>query len=115
MFIKLTHKNTPVIFNINKIISFRLDVDKDGRTATKVFLESGAHTFVDEQVKVLHKLLNNPTQSLSYEYEVPSIPDRMEEQYNREMQSPRVMEFDRPKRVRQYTATPRYGNSEDRW
>ena len=114
MFIKLTHYGSPIIFNTDKIISFRLDVDLKGNTMTKVFLVSGAHTFVDEDVKVLHKLLNKPV--LDYEYDVPTIPDRFENQYNREMVSPRVMDFDRPKRVRQYTSRPtRSPYEQDKW
>ena len=107
MFVKLTHNGTPTIFNVNSIVSFRLDIEpKSGTSMTKVFLTSGAHTFVDEDVKVLHKMLNNPSSSVNYEYEVPAIPDRFEDQYNREMSSPRSMTFDRPKRTRQYTARP---------
>ena len=115
MFIKLTHYGNPIIFNTDKIVSFRLDIDLKGNTMTKLFLVSGAHTFVDEDVKVLHKLLNNAAKMIDYDYEVPTIPDRFENQYNRDMSSPRVMEFERPKRVRQYTATPRYGTNADVW
>lgn len=116
MFIKLTHYGNPIIFNTDKIVSFRLDADNKGNTLTKLFLVSGAHTFVDEGIIVLHKLLNNPSTHLTYDYDVPTIPDRMENQYNRDMVSPTAMEFDRPKRVRQYSSRPRYNEYEtDRW
>ena len=119
MFVKLTHNGTPTIFNVNNIVSFRLDIEpKSGASMTKVFLTSGAHTFVDEDVKELHKLLNNPGRSLSYEYEVPAIPDRFEDQYNREMSSPKSITFDRPKRTRQYNARPSnspFQEQVDRW
>ena len=115
MFIKLTHYGTPTIFNINAIVSFRLDIDiKTNESKTKIFLMSGAHTFVDEDVKVIHKILNNPSKNLDYEYEVPPIADRMENQYNREMSSPRSMTFERPKRTRQYSARP-MNEFVDRW
>lgn len=115
MFVKLTHNGTPTIFNVDTIVSFRLDVEpKSGASMTKVFLTSGAHTFVDEDVKSVHKMLNNPTKYIDYEYEVPPIADRMENQYNRDMSSPRSMTFDRPKRTRQYSATP-FHEQTDRW
>jgi len=115
MFIKLTHYGNPIIFNVDKIVSFRLDIDNKGNTLTKLFLVSGAHTFVDEGIIVLHKLLNKP--ELDYSYDVPTIPDRMENQYNRDVASPNAMEFERPKRVRQYNTRPRYNEYEhnDRW
>jgi len=115
MFIKLTHYGNPIIFNVGKIVSFRLDTDAKGNTLTKLFLVSGAHTFIDEDVITLHKMVNNP--QVSYDYEVPTIPDRMENQYNRDVASPNAMEFDRPKRVRQYNTRPRYNEYEhnDRW
>ena len=97
MFVKLTHYGLPTIFNVADIVSFRLDIDNKGNEKTKLFLVSGAHTFVDEGVKELHRYLNDikmGKEVVSYEYDVPSIPDRMEGQYNREMQSPRAMEYE---------------------
>ena len=115
MFVKLTHYGNPIVFNTDKIVSFRLDIDLKGNTMTKVFLTSGAHTFVDEGVKELHKLFNNPAKFMDYEYDVPTIPDRFEGQYNRDMASPIAMEFERPKRVRQYNARPQYNTANERW
>ena len=115
MFVKLTHNGTPTIFNVDTIISFRLDVEpKSGASMTKVFLMSGAHTFVDEDVKTIHKMLNNPSITIDYGYDVPPIPERFENQFNRDMGSPRSMTFDRPRRVRQYNATP-FPEQSDRW
>lgn len=90
MFIKLTHYGLPTCFNIAHIVSFRLDVDMKGQEKTKLFLISGAHTYVDEGVKELHHLLNDVKYGKvlpDYEYDVPSIPDRMESQYNRDTKS----------------------------
>ena len=106
MFIKLTHYGTPTCFNIAHIVSFRLDIDPKGQEKTKIFLISGAHTFIDEGVKELHHLLNDVKFGKvlpDYDYEVPSIPERMESQYNREANNrPQQNDFDYRQRKRSY-------------
>ena len=65
MFVKLTHYGLPTIFNVADIVSFRLDIDNKGNEKTKLFLVSGAHTFVDEGVKELHRYLDRKSTRLN--------------------------------------------------
>jgi hypothetical protein len=85
MLVKLTRRGKPTIFNASHIVTMYMDTDlKNGEFKTKIITTNGI-VFVDEPLNVVHEELNKALGGefpLEYDYEVPSIDDRMENKYN---------------------------------
>ena len=86
MLIKLTHRGTPTIVNVNHIVSMFMDTDKkSGIFETKITTTNGI-IFVEETPPQIQELswqaLNGDKPNT--DYEVPTIEQRMEKSYNNE-------------------------------
>jgi hypothetical protein len=84
MLIKLTHRGTPTIVNVDHIVSIYMDTDmKSGIYGTKVTTTNGI-VFVEETLNVIQKLAWQVKNGIPPEmdYEVPTIEQRMEKSYN---------------------------------
>ena len=84
MLIKLTHRGTPTLVNVDHIVSIYMDTDmKSGLFQTKITTTNGI-VFVEEGPKVIQKMawqvLNGVPPEM--DYEVPTIDSRMEKSYN---------------------------------
>ena len=84
MLIKLTHRGTPTIVNVNHIVTMYMDTDmKSGIYQNKITTTNGI-VFVEEtppQVqKMAWQVLNGVPPDM--DYEVPTIEQRMEKSYN---------------------------------
>lgn len=84
MLIKLTHRGTPTLVNVDQIVSIYMDTDmKSSLVQSKVTTTNGI-VFVEESLNVIHKMVwqvksgNAP----DMDYEVPTIEQRMEKSYN---------------------------------
>lgn len=86
MLIKLTHRGTPTLINVDQIVSIYIDTDmKSGLVQTKITTTNGI-VFVEEGLNVIHKLVwqvknGNPPEM---DYEVPTIDNRLEKSFNNE-------------------------------
>jgi hypothetical protein len=84
MIIKLTHRGTPTLINVDQIVSIYMDTDmKSGIYGTKVTTTNGI-VFVEETLNVIQKLAWQVKNGIPPEmdYEVPTIEQRMEKSYN---------------------------------
>jgi len=86
MLIKLTHRGTPTIVNVNHIVTMYMDTDmKSGLFQTKITTTNGI-VFVEEGPNCIHKMawqvLNGVPPEM--DYEVPTIDNRMEKSFNQE-------------------------------
>ena len=84
MLIKLTHRGTPTIVNVNHIVSMFMDTDmKSGIYQTKITTTNGI-IFVEESLNVIQKMVWQVKNGVPPEmdYEVPTIEQRMEKSYN---------------------------------
>jgi len=86
MLIKLTHRGTPTLVNVDHIVSIYMDTDmKSGLVQSKVTTSNGI-VFVEETLNVIQKLAWQVKNGIPPEmdYEVPTIDSRMEKSYNNE-------------------------------
>lgn len=86
MLIKLTHRGTPTLVNVDQIVSIYMDTDmKSGIVGTKVTTTNGI-VFVEETLNVIQKLAWQVKNGIPPEmdYEVPTIDNRMEKSFNNE-------------------------------
>ena len=86
MLIKLTHRGTPTIVNVNHIVTMYMDTDmKSGIYQNKITTTNGI-VFVEEtppQVqKMAWQVLNGVPPEM--DYEVPTIEQRMEKSFNQD-------------------------------
>ena len=86
MLIKLTHRGTPTLVNVDQIVSIYMDTDmKSGIVGTKITTTNGI-VFVEETLNVIQKMVwqvKNGTPP-EMDYEVPSIDNRMEKSFNQD-------------------------------
>ena len=86
MLIKLTHRGTPTLVNVDQIVSIYMDTDmKSGIVGTKVTTTNGI-VFVEETLNCIHKMVWQVKSGTPPEmdYEVPTIDNRMEKSFNNE-------------------------------
>ena len=86
MLIKLTHRGTPTLINVDHIVSIYMDTDmKSGLVQSKVTTSNGI-VFVEETLNVIQKLAWQVKNGIPPEmdYEVPTIDNRMEKSFNNE-------------------------------
>ena len=84
MLIKLTHRGTPTIVNVNHIVSMFMDTDmKSGIYQTKITTTNGV-IFVEETPPQVQKMAWQVKNGVPPEmdYEVPTIEQRLEKSYN---------------------------------
>ena len=82
--IKLTHRGTPTLVNVDQIVSIYMDTDmKSGIVGTKITTTNGI-VFVEEGLNLIHKMVWQVKSGTPPEmdYEVPTIEQRMEKSYN---------------------------------
>lgn len=88
MLVKFTTKGKPTLINVNHIVGVRMDTEqKSGDYMSKIFLSTSLMVFVDEPMDEVHKIINDALSGVhvpSYDYEVPSVDDRFQGQYNTE-------------------------------
>ena len=86
MLIKLTHRGTPTLVNVDHIVSIYIDTDmKSGLVQSKVTTTNGI-VFVEEGLKVIQEMVWQVKNGVPPEmgYEVPTIDNRMEKSFNNE-------------------------------
>ena len=86
MLIKLTHRGTPTLINVDQIVSIYLDTDmKSGLVQSKITTTNGI-VFVEEGLNHIHKLVWQVKngQAPEMDYDVPTIEQRLEKSYNNE-------------------------------
>ena len=86
MLIKLTHRGTPTLVNVDHIVSIYMDTDmKSGIVGAKITTTNGI-VFVEEGLKVIQKMVWQVKNGVPPEmnYEVPTIDNRMEKSFNNE-------------------------------
>ena len=86
MLIKLTHRGTPTLVNVDHIVSIYMDTDmKSGLVQSKVTTSNGI-VFVEEGLNCIHKMVWQVKSGLPPEmdYEVPTIEQRMEKSFNQD-------------------------------
>jgi len=92
MLVKLTAKGKPTLVNVKHIVGVRKDTDqKSGEYMTKIFLSTGLLVFVDEEMDVVHKIVNDTlagTQEIDYSYDIPLVDEKFQRQFNREYNEP---------------------------
>jgi len=84
MLIKLTHRGTPTLVNVDHIVSIYIDTDmKSGLVQTKITTTNGI-VFVEEGLNQIHKMVWQVKSGIPPEmdYEVPTIDSRIEKSYN---------------------------------
>ena len=106
----------PTLINVNHIVGVRKDTEqKSGNYMVKIFLSTSLMVFVDEEMEVVHKLINDALQGThipSYDYEVPSVDEKFESQFNNDFHNPRYNA--QPQRYdnnRGRVPRPRYNNN----
>jgi len=86
MLVKFTTKGKPTLVNVNHIVGVRKDTEqKSGDYMTKIFLSTSLLVFVDEEMDEVHKLINDALSGVhipSYDYDVPSVDEKFQAQYN---------------------------------
>lgn len=86
MLIKLTHRGTPTLVNVDQIVSIYMDTDmKSGLVQTKITTTNGI-VFVEETLNVIQKMVWQVKNGIPPEmdYEVPTIEQRMEKSFNQD-------------------------------
>ena len=86
MLIKLTHRGTPTLVNVDQIVSIYMDTDmKSGIVGTKITTTNGI-VFVEEGLNLIHKMVWQVKSGTPPEmdYEVPTIDNRMEKSFNQD-------------------------------
>lgn len=114
MLVKFTTKGKPTLVNVNHIVGVRKDTEqRSGDYMTKIFLSTSLLVFVDEDLDVVHKLINDALDGVhipSYDYEVPSVDEKFQAQYNNDYNNP-PMQYDNNRRGRPTQRTQRYDNN----
>ena len=91
MLVKFMTKGRPTIVNVNCIVGIRRDIEQKSNTEmTKIYLTTGLMVFVDEGMNEVHQLVNgvlNKTTDIDYSYDVPSVDDKFNNQYQRDTES----------------------------
>lgn len=86
MLIKLTHRGTPTLINVDQIVSIYMDTDmKSGLVQSKITTTNGI-VFVEETLNQIQKMVwqvKNGT-APEMDYEVPTIEQRLEKSFNNE-------------------------------
>ena len=112
MLVKFTTKGKPTLVSVSHIVGVRKDTEqRSGDYMTKIFLSTSLLVFVDEDLDEVHKLINDAlsgTHIPSYDYEVPSVDEKFQAQYNNDFANA-PMPYDNNRRGRQQT--PRYNNN----
>ena len=86
MLVKLTHRGTPTLVNVDQIVSIYMDTDmKSGLVQTKITTTNGI-VFVEEGLNCIHKMAWQVKNGIPPEmdYEVPTIEQRMEKSFNQD-------------------------------
>jgi hypothetical protein len=86
MLVKLTHRGTPTLLNVDQIVSIYMDTDmKSGLVQTKITTTNGI-VFVEETLNVIQKMVWQVKNGIPPEmdYEVPTIEQRMEKSFNQD-------------------------------
>jgi len=86
MLVKLTHRGTPTLVNVDQIVSIYMDTDmKSGLVQTKITTTNGI-VFVEETLNVIQKMVWQVKNGIPPEmdYEVPTIEQRMEKSFNQD-------------------------------
>lgn len=86
MLIKLTHRGTPTLVNVDQIVSIYMDTDmKSGLVQTKITTTNGI-VFVEETLNCIQKLVWQVKngQAPDMDYVVPTIEQRMEKSFNQD-------------------------------
>jgi hypothetical protein len=86
MLVKLTHRGTPTLINVDQIVSIYMDTDmKSGLVQTKITTTNGI-VFVEETLNVIQKMVWQVKNGIPPEmdYEVPTIEQRMEKSFNQD-------------------------------
>ena len=86
MLVKLTHRGTPTLVNVDQIVSIYMDTDmKSSLVQSKVTTTNGI-VFVEESLNVIQKMVWQVKNGVPPEmdYEVPSIENRMEKSFNQD-------------------------------
>ena len=86
MLIKLTHRGTPTLVNVDQIVSIYMDTDmKSGIVGTKITTTNGI-VFVEETLNQIQKMVWQVKSGIPPEmdYEVPTIDNRMEKSFNQD-------------------------------
>lgn len=114
MLVKFTTKGKPTLVNVNHIVGVRMDTEqKSGDYMTKIFLSTSLLVFVDEPMEEVHKLINDALSGVhipSYDYEVPTVDDRFQNQYNNDYHNNPPMQYDNNRRGRPTQRSQRYNN-----
>ena len=112
MLVKFTTKGKPTLINVNHIVGVRKDTEqRSGDYMTKIFLSTSLLVFVDEELDEVHKIINDALQGThipSYDYEVPSVDEKFQTQYNNDYHSNPPAQYDNNRRGR--PQQPRYNN-----
>ena len=98
MLIKLTHRGTPTLVNVDQIVSIYMDTDmKSGLVQSKVTTTNGI-VFVEETLNQIQKMVWQVKNGIAPEmdYEVPTIDSRIEKSFNQD----RPLSYEPPKRQR---------------
>ena len=86
MLVKFTTKGKPTLINVSHIVGVRKDTEqRSGDYMTKIFLSTSLLVFVDEDLDEVHKTINDAMSGIhipSYDYEVPSVDEKFQAQYN---------------------------------
>ena len=86
MLIKLTHRGTPTLVNVDQVVSIYMDTDmKSGIVGTKITTTNGI-VFVEETLNQIQKMVWQVKSGIPPEmdYEVPTIDNRMEMSLNQD-------------------------------
>lgn len=109
MLVKFTTKGKPTLINVSHIVGVRKDTEqRSGDYMTKIFLSTSLLVFVDEDLDEVHKTINDAMSGVhipSYDYEVPSVDEKFQAQYNNEQFN---QPYDNNRRGR--PQQPRYNN-----
>ena len=121
MLVKFNVKGKPALINVRHVTGVRMDLDKrDNQLKTKLFIVGGDTMFVDEELNVVHKLINEALEGThieQYDYEVIVPREQPAPYLDNQFQS----NFENHERMRKpyrepAYRSPRYNNNyDDRW
>ena len=111
----------PTLINVNHIVGVRKDTEqKSGEYMTKIFLSTSLMVFVDEEMDIVHKLVTDALQGIHipmYDYEIPTIDEKFQNQFNNYAPQPQYDNRNRGRVPRQNYNNNRYphNNYNDRY
>jgi len=109
MLVKFTTKGKATLVNVNCIVGVRKDMEQKSNTwMSKIYLTTGLMVFVDEEMNEIHKIVNgalNKTHEIDYSYDVPSVDEKFQSQYQNDLDNDYQP---RPYRPRQKYNNERY-------